>query len=262
MSFLLPLAGPLGIGLFGCASAGPQSHLDSPANPGMHLGLLRGILIVAVTPWVTDSDRDTVLPAGFGVEAWGTSLPAIGSLGGGDRITDTPFVVDRGALYDAAILPIVLYPPFLRAIDSLLLSHVVHDVEHVVILFVGVDIARIPGQSKRIGVVGSHLLRHCLFGTGDNAVNIQGAIILGSENSDRFWLLREMISNHAPFPSAAKNNSLHIGHLISKLAGTFLDKFVELRIVEVGASRDIGNPALSKRSELGAKVVRGIDTMS
>ena len=68
-SFLLSLAGPLGIGLFGCASAGPQSHLDSLANPGMHLGLLRGILIVAVTPWVTDSDRDTVLPAGFGVEA-------------------------------------------------------------------------------------------------------------------------------------------------------------------------------------------------
>ena len=109
-SFLLPLIGPLGIGLFGCASAGPQSHLDSLANLGMHLSLLRGILIVAVTPWVTDSNRNTVLPTRFGVKAWGTSLSTIRSLGDGDHITNTPFVVDRGALYNVTILLIVLYP--------------------------------------------------------------------------------------------------------------------------------------------------------
>ena len=143
MSFLLPLAGPLGIGLFGCASAGPQSHLDSPANPGMHLGLLRGILIVAVTPWVTDSDRDTILPTRFGVEAWGTSLSAIRSLRGGDRIINTLFMVDRDALYNTTILLIVLYPLSLRAIDPLLLSYVVYNVKHVVILFIEVDIVRI-----------------------------------------------------------------------------------------------------------------------
>ena len=124
----------------------------------MHLGLLRGILIVAVTPWVTNSDRDTVLPARFGVEAWGTSLPTIRSLKGGDRITNTPFVVDRSTLYDATILLIVLYPLSLRAVDPLLLSHVVHNIKHIVILFVGVNIARISGQSKRIDMVSSYLL--------------------------------------------------------------------------------------------------------
>ena len=59
-----------------------------------------------------------------------------------------------------------------------------------------------------------------------------------------------------------KNNSLYIEYLISKLVGTFLDKFVELRVVKVSASRDISNLALSKRSELSTKIVRGIDTIS
>ena len=81
-------------------------------------------------------------------------------------------MADRGALYNAAILLVVPYPPSLRAVDLLLLSDVVHNVEHVVILFVGVDIVRIPGQSKRIGVVGSHLLWHCPFDTGNNTVDI------------------------------------------------------------------------------------------
>ena len=65
-----------------------------------------------------------------------------------------------------------------------------------------------------------------------------------------------------PFPFSTKNNSLHVGHLISKLAGTFLDQFVKLQVVEVGASRDIGNPALSKWSELDMEVIKDIDTMS
>ena len=71
-----------------------------------------------------------------------------------------------------------------------------------------------------------------------------------------------MISNHILFLSTTKNNSLHVEYLISKLVGTFLDKFVELRVVKVGASRDISNLALSKRSELSTKIVRDIDTMS
>ena len=48
------------------------------------------------------------------------------------------------------------------------------------------------------------------------------------------------------FPSFTKNNSLYIRHLISKLAGIFLDQFIKLRVVKVGASRDVSNLALSK----------------
>ena len=55
-----------------------------------------------------------------------------------------------------------------------------------------------------------------------------------------------MISNHILFPFTAKNNSLYIEYLISKLVGIFLDKFVKLQVVEVDASRDISNSALSK----------------
>ena len=67
-------------------------------------------------------------------------------------------MADRGALYDVAILLIVLYPLSLRAVNPLLLSYVIHNVEHVIILFIGVNIARILGQSKRIDMVSSYLL--------------------------------------------------------------------------------------------------------
>ena len=67
-------------------------------------------------------------------------------------------MANRGALYNATILLIVLYPLSLRAVDPLLLSHVIYNIEYMVILFVGVDIARILGQSKRIDVISSYLL--------------------------------------------------------------------------------------------------------
>ena len=52
-------------------------------------------------------------------------------------------MIDRSALYNVTILLIMLYLLSLRAIDSLLLSYIIYNIKHIIILFIKINIVRI-----------------------------------------------------------------------------------------------------------------------